>query len=211
MLVISDVLVTLALIAFMYAGYQTVWTKYLGVKQSNIVKTQIEVQWKEAPNAAPALHKGFALVYIPRLRDKVWGLPLTEGVDPQDLESGLGHYPSTKMPGLEGNFAIAGHRSTYGEPLANIDQLQQDDEIYIKTGQNWYTYKLLMTAIVEPDEMWVIEDNPGGLVNSTGIKEMITITTCDPRWGSTHRWVWWGTLEKVALATDVPEAIGAVQ
>lgn len=208
---VSDVLITFALLAVLYAGYQTVWTGLMSQKSTDKAVAELEVQWKESPEISPVLHKGFALAYIPRLKDKVWGLPITQGVEAEDLHAGLGHYVETPLPGEEGNFAIAGHRSTYGEPLANIDQLQQDDEVIIRTGTNWYTYKLLMTAIVEPDEMWTIDENPGGLVNATGVKEMITITTCDPRWGSTHRWVWWGTLEKVSPIEEVPEAIGTVQ
>jgi sortase A len=207
----SDVLITLAILAVLYAGYQTVWTGLMSQKSTDKAVSELEVQWKEDPTVSPVLHKGFALAYIPRLKDKVWGLPITQGVEAEDLTAGLGHYVQTPLPGEEGNFAIAGHRSTYGEPLANIDQLQQDDEVIIRTGTNWYTYKLIMTAIVEPDEMWTIEENPGGLVNATGVKEMITLTTCDPRWGSTHRWVWWGTLEKVSPIDEAPEVIGTVQ
>lgn len=208
---LSDVLITFAIFAIMFAGYQTVWSMY--VSQSNVAEAKAEVQlkWTEAPTAEPELHKGFALVYIPRLKDKVWELPITRGVDPDDLISGLGHYPDNALPGEKGNFAMAGHRATYGEPLANIDQLRQDDEVIIQTAGNWYVYKLVLDEIVEPDAMWVLDPNPGGIVNKTGVEEMITITTCHPRWGSTQRWIWWGVLTEVRPYDQVPEAITAAQ
>lgn len=208
---LSDVLITFAIFAIMFAGYQTVWSMY--VSQSNVAEAKAEVQlkWTEAPAAEPELHKGFALVYIPRLKDKVWELPITRGVDPDDLISGLGHYPDNALPGEKGNFAMAGHRATYGEPLANIDQLRQDDEVIIQTAGNWYVYKLVLDEIVEPDAMWVLDPNPGGIVNKTGVEEMITITTCHPRWGSTQRWIWWGVLTEVRPYDQVPEAITAAQ
>lgn len=206
---LSDVLITFAIFAIMFAGYQTVWSMY--VSQSNIAEAKAEVQlkWTEAPAAEPELHKGFALIYIPRLKDKVWELPITRGVDPDDLISGLGHYPDNALPGEKGNFAMAGHRATYGEPLANIDQLRQDDEVIIQTAGNWYVYKLVLDEIVEPDAMWVLDPNPGGIVNKTGVEEMITLTTCHPRWGSTERWIWWGVLTEVRPYDQVPEAIAA--
>jgi LPXTG-site transpeptidase (sortase) family protein len=211
MMVLSDALITFAIFAIMYAGYQTVWSMY--VSQQNIAeaRAEVELKWAEDPAAEPELHKGFALIYIPRLKDKVWELPITRGVDPDDLVSGLGHYPDNALPGEKGNFAMAGHRATYGEPLANIDQLKQDDEVIIQTAGNWYVYKLVLDEIVEPDAMWVLDPNPGGIVNKTGVEEMITLTTCHPRWGSTERWIWWGVLTEVRPYDQVPESIAAAQ
>ena len=210
-MVLSDALVTFALFAIMYAGYQTVWSMYISEKYVSVAKAEIELKWAQDPAAEPELHKGFALIYIPRLQDKAWELPITRGVDPDDLISGLGHYPDNALPGEKGNFALAGHRSTYGEPLANIDQLMQDDEVIIKTAGNWYVYKLILDQIVEPDAMWVLDPNPGGIVNQTGVEEMITLTTCHPRWGSTERWIWWGVLTEVRPIDQVPESILASQ
>jgi sortase A len=211
MMVLSDALITFAIFAIMYAGYQTVWSMY--VSQQNIAeaRAEVELKWAEDPAAEPELHKGFALIYIPRLKDKVWELPITRGVDPEDLISGLGHYPDNALPGEKGNFALAGHRATYSEPLANIDQLRQDDEVIIQTAGNWYVYKLILDEIVEPDAMWVLDPNPGGIVNKTGVEEMITLTTCHPRWGSTERWIWWGVLTEVRPYDQAPEAIAAAQ
>jgi sortase A len=208
---LSDALITFAVFAIMFAGYQTVWSMY--VSQSNIseAKAEIELKWTQAPEAEPEIHKGFALIYIPRLKDKVWELPVTRGVDSEDLMAGLGHYPDNALPGEKGNFAMAGHRATYSEPLANIDQLQQDDEVIVQTATNWYIYKLVLDEIVDPDAKWVLDENPGGIVNKTGVEEMITLTTCHPRWGSAERWIWWGVLTEVLPIDQVPAAITATQ
>ena len=40
-----------------------------------------------------------------------------------DLRKGPGHYPDTPLPGVMGNMAIAGHRTTYGHPFGDLDQL----------------------------------------------------------------------------------------
>ena len=211
MMLTSDTLITFAIFAIMYAGYQTAWSNQVSQKNVAEAKAEVELKWVEAPTTEPEIHQGFALAYIPRLQNKVWELPVTKGVSSEDLISGLGYYPDNALPGEKGNFALAGHRATYGEPLANIDQLKQDDEVIIQTADNWYVYKLILDEIVEPDAAWVLDANPGGIVNKTGVEEMITLTTCHPRWGSTHRWIWWGVLTEVRPIDQVPESVLTIQ
>ena len=55
------------------------------------------------------------------------------GVGREDLKKGPGHYPETPMPGQLGNSAIAGHRTTYGEPFFDLDELEPGDEIIVTT------------------------------------------------------------------------------
>ena len=55
------------------------------------------------------------------------------GVSPADLKKGPGHYPETPLPGQLGNSAIAGHRTTYGQPFYDIDELDAGDEIVVTT------------------------------------------------------------------------------
>jgi sortase A len=210
-LALSDALITFAIFAIMFAAYQTVWSGFVSQVNISGARSEVESKWIQTPLAEPMMHQGFALAYIPRLKDKVWKLPITKGVDSEDLISGLGQYPENALPGEKGNFALAGHRATYGEPFANIDQLKQDDEVIIQTADNWYVYRLIMDELVEPDETWVLEENPGGIVNKTGIEAMITLTTCHPRWGSTQRWIWWGVLTEVRPIDQVPESVIALQ
>ena len=46
------------------------------------------------------------------------------GVDSGDLKKGPGHFPTTPLPGQLGNSAIAGHRTTYGQPFFDVDKLR---------------------------------------------------------------------------------------
>ena len=52
---------------------------------------------------------------------------VVEGTGASALRAGAGHYPNTPLPGEEGNVAIAGHRTTYGKPFANLDRLKIGD------------------------------------------------------------------------------------
>lgn len=145
----------------------------------------------------------FAMTYIPKLRDKVWGTPVLNGVDATSLARGIGYYPGTAAPGEVGNFALAGHRATHGEPLRDIDRLRVGDIVIVRTREAWFTYSLERSAIVDPSDTWVIHPVP---FQSEGqlLGRRITLTTCHPRWGSTHRYVWWGQLVDVRSVQDGP-------
>ena len=54
---------------------------------------------------------------------------IVAGVAVEDLRRGPGHFPETPLPGQLGNAAIAGHRTTYGQPFRNVDDLVPGDEI----------------------------------------------------------------------------------
>lgn len=106
------------------------------------------------------------------------------------LRDGPGHYPSTAIPGSPGNVGIAGHRTTHGAPFWALDELGVGDEVYLQrpSGQR-RIYIVVDQAIVEPDEVWVLDDD----VLGSG-RELVTITTCHPRFSASHRLVVWAEL-----------------
>ena len=155
-----------------------------------------EVEPAAEPTAEPAPFvpvDPFALLYIPRLQSDVWAEPLVEGIYYRALASGVGHYPTTELPGEVGNFAIAGHRATNGEPFARFERLQAGDKVYVQSLEGWFEYELVKDKIVQEDEVWVLADTPKDQGFAPGSR-LITLTTCDPRWNSYQRWVWWGEL-----------------
>ena len=80
----------------------------------------------------PSFEEGDAIarLEIPRIGvDKI----VVAGVEKPDLKKGPGHYPETPMPGQLGNSAIAGHRTTYGQPFYSIEQLQPGDDLIVTT------------------------------------------------------------------------------
>ena len=112
-------------------------------------------------------------------------LYVVQGVTLADLQRGPGHYPGTALPGDKGNFAVAGHRTTYGAPFFNLDQLRKDDEVLVTTrGGKKYTYRVNSQKIVSPGDTWVIEPDP----LKSG-ERMLTLTTCNPRFSNAERLV----------------------
>ena len=72
--------------------------------------------------AAQAEGKPIGEIRIPTISiDQV----LVEGTNTQDLRQGPGHYIGTPLPGDVGNAAIAGHRTTYGHPFYNLNQVKR--------------------------------------------------------------------------------------
>ncbi|WP_158412486.1 sortase [Ilumatobacter nonamiensis] len=96
------------------------------------------------------------------------------GVSRDDLKNGPGHFPGTPLPGQLGNASIAGHRTTYGEPFRNLDQLEEGDEVIVTvtTGQR-FVYDVVSQQVVEPDDLWVVS-------TQTPDVALLTLTSCDP-------------------------------
>ena len=54
------------------------------------------------------------------------------------------------MPGELGNAAIAGHRTTYGEPFSNLDGVQPGAEIILTTVNGRFVYRATGSEVVPP-------------------------------------------------------------
>lgn len=217
--VVGELSMTLGAILLLFVAYQLWWTNVSADRAANEAATELQQQWEtpaptDSPSASPTTRpqvgSAFALAYIPRLRSSVWGLPINEGVDLDSLARGLGHYPETAKPGEVGNFAIAGHRATNGEPLRDIDQLKVGDEVIIETATDFFVYALDRDQIVAPSDVWVIQPVPGQ-PGATPTERLITVTTCNPRWASYERWIWWGHLtQHIDKSTgELPQALEA--
>ncbi|MDP6298547.1 MAG: class E sortase [Acidimicrobiales bacterium] len=103
-----------------------------------------------------------------------------EGISVNDLRKGPGHYPNTPLPGMGGNSAIAGHRTTYGAPFGDIAEISWGDSIFIHATYGDFEYRVIDRFVISPDEMWVIEDQGDN---------RLTLTSCHPKFSSNQRYV----------------------
>ena len=111
----------------------------------------------------------------------------------------MGHYPGSAQPGRPGNFAVAGHRNTHGEPFRHIDRLRDGDRIQIETREGIFVYEVdARIAQTSPRDTGVIRPVPRSLVTpSAGYSApgyYVTLTTCTPEFSSKYRLVVWGKL-----------------
>jgi sortase A len=104
---------------------------------------------------------------------------VVEGITPSALRAGAGHYPQTPLPCEGGNVAIAGHRTTYGRPFANVDQLKPGDTIELTTPIGGCVYQVSRAPfVVAPSELSVIDPTPD---------RSLTLTTCNPKGSAAQR------------------------
>jgi sortase A len=128
-------------------------------------------------------------IIIPKLGVNV---VVVQGDDENALKAGAGHYPETPLPCEEGDVAIAGHRTTYGKPFANLDRLVIGDEIVMQTPIGSCIYRVSESPfVVNPDDWAVVADTPG--------QYTLTLTTCTPKGSAAYRLV----VKAVMVSSDL--------
>lgn len=110
---------------------------------------------------------------------------VVEGTTPSALKAGAGHYRGTPLPCETGNVAIAGHRTTYGKPLAQMDRLAPGDQIILITPVGECTYEVSDRGgspnpfVVQPENIGIVANTPG--------ERNLTLTTCHPKGSAKQR------------------------
>jgi len=147
-----------------------------------------------AQQRLPELTDGSALA---RLEIPAIGIDniVVAGIGVSDLKAGPGHFPDTPLPGQLGNAAIAGHRTTYGAPFFDVDQLAAGDEMIVTTLEGRYVYEVTNQQIVKPTAYEVV-------ATSDPTQASLTLVSCDPKWTARNRIIVTGVLS--------PERSGAV-
>jgi sortase A len=149
-------------------------------------------------------------MYIPRFGPN-YTRPIVQGTTGDVLDTlGLGHYSNTAMPGAVGNFAVAGHRQTHGAVLDNIHTLVPGDRIYVQTRDGYYVYVFRNNQIVLPSRTDVLEPVPTQ-PGVTPTESFLTMTSCNPRFGSQERIIAYALLESWQPASAGPPAEIAAQ
>jgi sortase A len=105
-----------------------------------------------------------------------------------DLSRGPGHYERTSLPGLGKTVGIAGHRTTFGAPFRNIDDLGSGDEITLELAYGTFHYRVFAHEIVDSDD-WSVIRNRGF--------DTVMLSACHPLYSSSRRWIVYGRLAEV--------------
>ena len=97
-----------------------------------------------------------AIIEIPSIK---LSQALVEGISDDVLKYFLGHFTDSAAPGEKGNFAVAGHRvSDYTDAFINLYKVKAGDEVIVKTQDKKYTYVVEDNFIVEPEDIYVLDD-----------------------------------------------------
>ena len=108
-------------------------------------------------NTAEPLHSGdlVGTISVPRVGISAI---IAEGADEATLRRAVGHVPGTARPGMPGTLALAAHRDTFFRPLRRI---RIGDSIVVGTGRQEYTYRVVRTLVVSPNQVGVLKPSSG--------------------------------------------------
>jgi sortase A len=210
----GEVLITVGVLLLLFVSWQLWWTDVTANRDQAGTIQALERGFGGGRHGGGVVGKGplatlksvpfgeaFAIVRIPRFGAD-FARPVLEGTDHDTLIKGVGHYQGTAMPGLVGNFAVAGHRTTYGRPFSNIDLLRSGDFIVVETKASYVVYAVARHVIVTPSHVDVIApvpQRPGVQPNEA----WMTMTACHPKYSATQRYVVFAQLVRV-----IPRANG---
>jgi sortase A len=125
---------------------------------------------------------------VPRL-----GLDMVvvDGTSSSSLKRGPGLDRRTFMPG-EGELSyIAGHRTTYGAPFANVDRLRPNDPITVVMPYGTLHYRVTRHQIVDDEDLSVLRSKH---------TDLLALQACHPRFFATQRYIVWATLRSISAS-----------
>ncbi|MER6051621.1 class E sortase [Streptomyces sp. NPDC001793] len=212
---LGEVFITLGVLMLLFVTYQLWWTNVMADEEAGGATKNLQQQWDKGGGEKKNLAEGerFGIMYIPKLDVKA---PIAEGIDKHSvLDHGMvGHYGAasgikTALPwDKAGNFAVAAHRNTHGEPFRYINRLTKGDKIVVETQSAYYTYEMeSVLPQTSPSNTSVITPVPPGS-GFTRPGRYITLTTCTPEFTSTYRLIVWGKMvDERPRSKGKPEAL----
>lgn len=207
-----------------WAGYQYIGTDVVSERAFEQEKDELRDQWRTEAAAPPSMstasrtsasssgstspssttsaHPSRSVIpgdAIALLRIPAFGadyeVPILAGTELSTLSRGVGHYSSTALPGDIGNFAVAGHRVTHGQPFARLLELVQGDHVIIETRDAVFTYVLDLAPAkmtVDDTQTCVLDPVPCRDIKAT--QPLLTLTTCQDLFNSPDRSIGYGHL-----------------
>ena len=105
---------------------------------------------------------------------------VVQGTDDETLKSGPGHYIPSGLPGEGKLIYIAGHRTTYLAPFADINDIRIGDYITLEVPYGSFTYRVIRHYVVAQNDVAVLQNHG---------REILRLQACHPRFFATHRYI----------------------
>ncbi|OYO13866.1 class E sortase [Enemella evansiae] len=206
--VVGVLFLVVGLVAVGVYAYQYFGSNLVADRAYQQEKSTLKQQWQADPapvgaaQPAPAAEQqrvpgqAMGLMRIPKFGAD-YEVPILTGTETGTLAKGIGWYDSSVRPGQLGNFAVAGHRVTNGEPFRRLLELQKGDQVIVETRDAIYTYVLDTSPAdltVQDDDTWVLDPVPGK-PGAQPTQPLITLTTCQDLFNSVDRSIGFGHLQ----------------
>ena len=203
-------------------------TNWIAKKHQREITQTLQQDWANGrgkkPNFVPR-GQASALIRIPKFGPK-YVVPVLEGVDKASVldKGAFGHFQSggvngqeVAYPGDVGNYALAAHRVTHGEPLRHMPDLRPGDKIIVETDDTTYTYVLDTNPndlVISFTGVWVLDPlphNPSGGPEPAQVQgqHLITLTTCSEIFHTDNRMIAFGHLVKEVAKPPVQKPASA--
>lgn len=186
-----------------YVAWQYLGTNWVSHRRQAEVVDRLEDGWQTGErHVRTDFGDAEAIVRIPRFGDD-YEMPVLEGTSDEVLAAGFGHFEDTAAPGEVGNYALAAHRVTHGEPLRDMPDLEVGDEVVVETARTTYTYELVTAgdALTVPFTAgWVLDalptnpDPDGVMPPQEPGERLLTLTTCSELFHTDGRLIAFGVL-----------------
>ncbi len=125
---------------------------------------------------------------------------VVQGTDHDTLKKGPGHYEQSGVPGEGHLIYLAGHRTTYLAPFADINDIRVGDYVTFSVPYGTFTYRVRRHYIVPADQLSVLRDHDS---------EVLRLQACHPRFFATHRYIVDAALVAVAPRGAAPYTLKA--
>ncbi|WP_313408518.1 class E sortase [Aeromicrobium sp.] len=206
--VVAGLLTLVLVIGAGWAGWNYIGTNVLAKQRQGEMAVALADEWKgnregDATSDKVRLGQSFAVLRVPRFGGD-FEVPIVSGIDDDALTSGVGWFSDTQRPGEIGNFAVAGHRITNGQPFRKFPDLRAGDEVEVETRTHVYTYELQNSGtdtIVDFTEIWVVQPVPERAreaddqrSDAKPTEALLTLTTCSEIFHTDDRSVVFGKL-----------------
>jgi len=184
LVVLATALIASGLVVAGIAAYKVVDPQ--APAREHALQQQLITGWQAAPRPAasspPVVQvrtgQPFALLRIPAL-GRNWKFAVVEGASLAQLSTGPGHVTGTQLPGQAGNFAVAAHDITAGNPFLHLKSLKAGDAVYVTTRHATYTYRVTGEKVVRYTQVSVLAPVPGS-PGQPAAGAHITLITCTP-------------------------------
>jgi sortase A len=188
-----------------YVAWQYWGTNVVSKQQQAEVRKIISEDWKNGVDG-----DNIGLLRVPRF-GKEYEVPIIKGFDKGTLAKGVGMYPKAALPGELGNFAIAGHRVTHGEPFRDFLKLKKGDLVYVETRTAVFTYELRNdgdSLTLDFTVGWPLQQVPDpDMRGEQPTKNVLTMLTCSELFHTRNRNVVFGDLVKITDKADPKRVI----
>ncbi|MRK02609.1 sortase [Aeromicrobium yanjiei] len=185
-------------------GWQYFGTNIVAKREQAQIKQTLQVDWGKGIDS-----DAIGLLRVKRFGDD-FEVPIVKGTDGPALERGVGWDPKSAKPGKVGNFVIAGHRVTHGEPFSKFPKLRAGDKVVVETRTAISTYKLrnsgtsITVDFTTSWPLWDVPDPEGrGEVQT---KPVLTMVTCSELFHTRNRSVVVADLVKTVKKTEANTA-----